>query len=181
MASFGLKDIEDLLARAERSVTTGQAYRVSKRQSLDDGQELIVHFDPQESGGTIHIEPPSLLPEGVADVDVYENADPGTNTTDDMVVHNMRYDSGSGTEQPKASILRVSDGGLNTTAADKTEESRAAADVTWNAPQGAPARALWRTIPTTENVSIVITDDSGGANNVLAFDTVVYEGDIYPD
>lgn len=160
------------------AVMLGQGYRVSKRQTLDDGEEFIAHFDPKAAGGTIHIEPPSLLPEGVADIDVWENADPGENLVDDLFVHNMRYD---GRETPEASIQRVSNGGLTTTNADQTEESRAASDVPWNAPQGAPTRGIWRTIPVGETVSIVVTDDSGGANNVLAFDTVVYEGDILPE
>lgn len=167
-------------SRLEAAVIAGNAYRVSKRHTLSDGEELIVHFDPVSAGGTIHIEPPSLLPEGVADIDVWENADPGQNLVDDLFVHNMRYDSGAGNEQPQATVQRVSNGGLTTTDADQTEQSRAAADVPWNAPQGAPTRGLWRTIPVGETVSIVITDDSGGAGNILAFDTVVYEGKKLP-
>lgn len=163
------------------AVVKGNAYRVSKRISLADGEQLIIHLDPVEAGGTIHIEPPSVLPEGVANVDVWENADPGTNLVDDLEVHNMRYDSGQGTEFPEATIQRVSDGGLDTTPADKTEESRAAADVPWNAPQGAPTRGIWRTIPVGETVSMVVTDDSGGQGNILAFDTVVYEGEAMPE
>lgn len=163
------------------SVVKGNAYRVSKRFTLSAGEQLILYFDPIEAGGTIHIEPPSVLPEGVADIDVWENADPQGNLVDDLEVHNMRYDSGQGTEFPEATIQRVTSGGLDTTGADKTEESRAAADVPWNAPQGAPIRGLWRTIPVGETIAMVITDRSSGSNNVLAFDTVVYEGQAMPD
>ena len=160
------------------AVMTGDAYRVSGRQTLADGEEFIVHFDPVAAGGTIHIEPPAVLPDAAANIAVWENADPGANLVDDLFVHNMRYD---GQEQPDATIQRVSNGGLTTTSADQTEESRVIADINWNAPAGVSQRGIWRTIPVGETVTIVITDDSGGSNNVFSFDTVVYEGDSVPE
>lgn len=179
-------DLEYKAAHAARNefaqaVMQGEAYRVSKRQTLASGDEFIVHIDPNVGGRTVHIEPPSVLPEAVANIDVYENADPGTNLVDDLEVHNMRYDTGQGSEMPGALIQRVTTGGLDTSGADKTEESRVGADMSWNAPQGAPSRGIWRTIPPGETVSMVVTDQSAGSGNVLAFDTVVYEGDILPE
>jgi hypothetical protein len=109
---------------------------------------------------------------------VYENADPGENTVDDLFVHNMRYD---GAESPEATVVRVSNSGLDTTSADQTEESRVVSGQGWNAPQGAPVRGIWRTIPVGETVSLVITDDSTGSGNVFSFDTVVYEGPTLRD
>lgn len=166
------------------AVMKGEAYRVSARQTLADGEEFTAHFVPATAGGTIHIEPPSVLPEGASNIDVYENADPdGTagDTADDLQVHNMRYDTGQGTETPGATIQRVTNGSLDTSTADKTEDSRVASGTNWNAPQGSPVRGIWRTIPVGERVSIVVTDDSSGSGNVLAFDTVVYEGSILPN
>lgn len=168
----------------QECVMRGEAYRVSARNTLAAGEEFSAYFEPVSSGGTIHIEPPSVLPEGVADIDIFEDAQPdGTagDTADDMQVHNMRYDSGIGAETPAATIQRITNGSLDTSSADQTEESRAAADVPWNAPQGAPTRGIWRTIPVGENVTIRVTDRSAGSGNILAFDTVVYEGDMLPD
>lgn len=168
----------------QECVMRGEGYRVSSRHTLAAGEEFTVYFEPVSAGGTIHIEPPSLLPEGVADIDVFEDAQPdGTadDTADDLFVHNMRYDSGLGAETPEATVQRITDGSLDTSGADQTEETRAAADVPWNAPQGAPTRGIWRTIPVGENVTIRVTDRSAGSGNVLAFDTVVYEGEILPD
>lgn len=184
MGSFGVLDIEQAIEashRFDRAVISGTAYRVSKRQTLAQGEEFILHFDPVSAGGTIHIEPPSILPDAAADVDVWENADPGTNAVDDLFVHNMRYDTGEGAETPGATIVRVSNGGLDTSTADKTEESRVISQVPWNSPGGSPSRGIWRTIPVGETVSIVVTDRSSGSGNVFAVDTVVYEGDIFPE
>lgn len=72
----------------QEAVMQGEAYRVSARRTLAAGEEFIVYINPVEAGGTIHIEPPSVLPEGVADIDVYENPDPQGNLVDDLEVHN---------------------------------------------------------------------------------------------
>lgn len=168
----------------QEAVMRGEAYRVSARQTLASGEEFSAYFEPVADGGTIHIEPPSVLPEGVANIDVFEDAQPdGTagDTADDLQVHNMRYDTGQGTETPAATVQRITNGSLDISAADQTEESRAAADVPWNAPQGAPTRGIWRSIPVGENVTIRVTDESSGSGNILAFDTVVYEGELLPD
>ena len=162
-------------------VAEGEAYRVSKRLARDDGQEFTVHIDPVSAGGTVHIAAPAIEAEEAADVDVWENADPGADTVDDLFVHNMRYDSGQGSEQPEATIVRVTDSGLDTTGADKTEETLIQGGGVMASTGDEDLRGIWRTIPVGETISIVVTDRSGGNDNRFSFDTVVYEGEILPD
>lgn len=161
------------------AVMKGEAYRVSTRHTLADGEELIVHMDPVQAGGTIHIETPAISTPQNADVDVWENADPGTSTNDDLFVHAMRYDVAP--EEPQATITRVSNGGLDTSGADQTEQTHIEANREYNTPGGTAQRGIWRTIPVGETVSFVITDQSNGSGNVYGFDTVVYEGSILPN
>lgn len=162
------------------AVTTGHAYRISGRQTLDDGQEFTVHIDPNEASGTVHMAAPAILPDEAGDIDIYENAVPQT-TVDDLTVHNMRYDEGAGQERPEATVVRVPDSDLDTTDADRTEQARVFPDQPYPTPGDAPARAIWRTIPPTDTVSIVITDTSGGNANVFSFAMTLYEGDTLPD
>lgn len=162
----------------DRAIANGDAYRVSTRHTLADGEQLIAHFDPVASGGTIYIETPAIDTPANANIDVWENADPGTSTVDDLFVHAMRYDVEP--ETPDASITRVTDGGLDTTAADQTEQTRLGASRPYNTPGGEARRGIWRVVPVGETVSFIITDQSNGSGNVYGFDTVVYEGDTFP-
>lgn len=161
------------------AVMTGDAYRVSLRHTLADGEELILFFQPVSAGGTIHIAPPAIEPPTAADIDVWENpADPSSNFGGDVFVHNMRYD---GQESPNATIDRVTNGNLNTTNADQTEETLLRSDQEFKTPGDVNQRAIWRTIPVGETIAMVITDRSGGTQNEYSFDTVVYEGDSVPE
>lgn len=162
-----------------RAVLNGDAYRVSKRHTLADGEELILHFDPVPAGGTIHIATPAIDSAQRAEIDVWENADPGANLVDDLFVHAMRYDVEP--ETTDATIQRVSDGGLDTTNADKTEETNVRQGGNYNTPGDASQRGIWRTIPVGEAISFVITDQSNGSGNIYGFDCVVYEGDTLPN
>lgn len=157
-----------------KAVVNGDAYRVSKRHTLADGEELIVHIDPVVAGGTVHIETPAISTPANCDIDVWENADPGTSTNDDLFTHAMRYDVDP--ETPDATVTRVTDQGLDTSVADQTEQTRVRADTNYNTPGGEEQRAIWRTIPVGETVSFVVTDRSNGSGNVYGFDTVIYEG-----
>lgn len=161
-----------------QAVINGDAYRVSARRTLSDGEEFIIHLDPVDTGGTIYLEAPAVQTEIRALYDVYENADPGTNLVDDLEVHNMRYD---GDETPEATVQRVSNGGLDISSADKTEETFADSTNEGVDTGSAETRAIYRVIPTTDIISLVITDDSGGTNNNFAIDLVVYEGDTLPE
>jgi hypothetical protein len=161
------------------AVAMGNGYRVSKRFSLGDGEEFIVYIDPSDQYGTIYMEPPAIeAPDGKAHLDVYEGATPA-NLNDTLEVHNMRYD---GKEFPSATIEQVPNGDLDTTdPADKTEETFVQAGGVFGSVGGAGVRGIWRVIPTTDVISIVITDQSGGSGNSYAFDTVVYEGKELPN
>lgn len=164
-----------------QAVINGDAYRVSKRLTTADSEEYIVHFDPASVDDVLYIATPAVDPDADARIDVYENADPGTNLVDDMQVHNMRYDVSADQETPEATIQRVSDGGLDTTGAEKTEETQIAKGNEFQAPADAPERAIWRIISGDETVSMVITDESNGSGNRFAFDTVMYEGPTLPE
>lgn len=182
MGSFGVKDIEEANQNThwfDRAVINGDAYRISKRHTLADGEELTVHIEPVSAGGTVHIETPAITTPANCDVDVWENADPGTSTNDDLFVHAMRYDVSP--ETPEATVTRVTDGGLATGSADQTEQTRVGANEQYNTPGGESRRGLWRTIPVGETVSFVITDQSNGSGNIYGFDAVVYEGDTFPN
>lgn len=185
MASFGLKDIEDAVKAShwfDRAVVEGNAYRISKRHTLADGEELTIHFVPVSAGGTIHIETPAITTPTACDIDVWENAEPdgsADDTADDLFVHAMRYDEAP--EGPEATVQRVTDGSLATGAADQTEQTRVVSGEQYNTPGGEARRGLWRTIPVGETVSFIITDQSNGSGNVYGFDTVVYEGETFPD
>lgn len=154
----------------------GDAYRVSKRHTLADGEEFIFHLDPVAAGGTVHIETPAITTPQRCDVDVWENADPGSSTNDDLFTHVTRYDVAP--ETPEATVTRVSTGSLDTSSADQTEQTRIEAGEQYNTPGGTPSRGIWRTIPVGETVSFIITDQSNGSGNVYGFDTVFYEGDV---
>lgn len=162
-----------------QAVINGDAYRVSKRHTLADSEELIVHFDPVVAGGTIHIATPAIDTARRAEIDIWENADPGANLVDDLFVHATRYDVEP--ETPEATIQRVSSGGLDTTNADKTEETNIRQGGDYNTPGDTAQRGIWRTIPVGETISFVITDQSNGSGNVYGFDTMVYEGDTFPN
>lgn len=163
----------------DRAMANGDAFRVSKRHTLADGEELTAHFDPVDAGGTIWIATPAITTPSQCHVDVWENADPGTNLVDDLFVHAMRYDVSP--ETPEATIQRVSDGGLGTGSADQTEQTVVNANEQYNTPGDEARRGIWRIIPVGETVSFVITDQSNGSGNVYGFDTVVYEGDTFPN
>lgn len=168
-------------SRLQAAVIDGDAYRVSKRHTLADAEELSIHFVPVSAGGTIHIETPAITTPANCDIDVWENADPdGTagDTADDLFVHAMRYDVSP--ETPEATITRVTNGSLDTSTADQTEQTRVNANEQYNAPGGGAMRGIWRTIPVGERVTFVITDQSNGSGNVYGFDTVVYEGKKLP-
>lgn len=175
MASFDLHDV------FKRALLNGDAYRASNRTTLADGEEFIVHFAPSEAGGTMHIESPAISPDAAADVDVWENADPEGNAVAGLKVHNMNYGVAEADEQPTGTVTIVGGGGLNTTGADQTEETLVRSGTEYNTPGGEEQRGLWRKVPASENVTVVITDRSGGSNNEYSFDTVVYEGDTFPD
>lgn len=161
------------------AVVRGDAYRVSKRHSLDDGEEFILHVDPVSAGGTVHIATPALDTPELCHIDVYENADPQTNLVDDLFVHAMRYDVTP--EAPEATVQRVSTGGLDTSGGDQTEQTKIESGKDYNTPGDTEQRGIWRTIPVGETVSFVITDQSGGTANTYGFDTVIYEGDSVPE
>lgn len=174
-----LNEIKRLTNPLLWSEFAGEAYRVSLRHTMGDGEELTIYFEPVGSGGTIHIAPPAVESPEVAEVDVYENpADPSANFAGDVFVHNMRYDA---QETPDAVVDRVTTGNLDTTGADQTEESLIRASDRFNSPLDVAQRGIWRTIPVGETIGMVITDQSGGASNLYSFDTVVYEGEILPD
>lgn len=168
----------------DRAMANGEAYRVSKRHTLADGEQLIAHFDPVEAGGTIYIETPAVTTPANCDIDIWENADPGTNTVESntdggLLVHATRYDVAP--ETPEAEIVRVTDGGLDTSTADKTEETHVQAGSLYNTPGGEARRSIWRIIPVGETVSFIVTDQSNGSGNVYGFDTMVYEGKTFPN
>ena len=165
------------VGKFDSAVDRGKAYRVSKRQSIDDGQEFTIHFIPADDGQTLFIESPAIDPEELADIDIYENAEPNEGeTNDDVYVHNMRYDVDAENEEPDATVLRVNDSELDTANADKTEETLVRQGGEYQTPGGEERRGLWRIISGDETVTVVITDRSGGNNNICAFDTVIYEG-----
>lgn len=166
---------EDLFTR---SVIEGESYRASRRKTLSDGEELIVHIDPVSAGGTVYLEPPRVNPEERANYNVFENADPGTSTTSELFVHNMRYD---GQESPEATVTDVSSGGLDTSGADQTEETLIDQDNSEISTGGAGTRGVYRIVPTTDTISIVVTDQSGGNNNDYGIDITIHEGDVFPD
>lgn len=159
----------------DRAVANGNAYRVSTRHTMADGENLTIHFDPSTLNGPLYIATPAIEPPEKALVGVYENADPNATNTD-LKTHNMRYDVGSAKETPNSTITRVTNGELNTTGSDQTEETQVRSSGEYLTPGDTERRALWRITSGTENVSMVITDDSGGSNNRYGFDTVVYEG-----
>lgn len=166
----------------QRAALNGEAYRVSKRHTLADGEELIVHFVPVSAGGTIHIETPAITTPAACNIDVWENASPdGTtdDTADDLFVHVTRYDIAP--EAPDATVQRVTNGSLDTSSADQTEQTRVEAGEQYNMPGGVAVRGIWRTIPVGEAISFVITDQSNGSGNVYGFDTMVYEGPTLRD
>jgi len=165
--------------RLQKAVIAGDAYRVSKRHTLADGEEFIIHVDPADAGGTVHIATPAIDTAQRAEIDVWENADPQTNLVDDLFVHAMRYDVDP--ETPEATVQRVSDSGLDTSSADQTEQTNIRSGGDYNTPGDTELRGIWRTIPVGETVSFVITDQSNGSGNVYGFDTVVYEGDTLPE
>lgn len=159
----------------DRAIANGNAYRVSMRHTMADGEELIIHFDPASSGQTLYIVTPAIEPPEIALIDVYENAAPGASTNDDLQIHNMRYDVAAEDETPDATITRVTNGGLDTSSADKTEETQLRGNGEYQTPGDTERRALWRIISGSETVSMVITDDSGGAGNRYGYDTAIYE------
>lgn len=185
MGSFGIRDIEQANDRThwfDRSVVEGNAYRVSLRHTMSSGEQLIVYFEPVESGGTIHIAPPAIESPQLAYVDVWENPpDPSANFADDVFVHAMRYDTSP--ETPEAVVNRVTTGNLDTTPADtdQTEESLVRGGQQFNTPGDSSRRGIWRTIPVGETIAMVVTDQSNGSGNQYSFDTVVYEGDTFPE
>ena len=164
----------------------GQSYRITPDEvvgsdgyPLDDGEEFTVQIVPTEAGGTVHLQTPTINPEEQSVVDVFENAEPdGTegDTADDLLIHNMRYDSGMGQEVPEATIRRITDGSLNLTPADQTEHRLIRNGQSY---EDAP-RQIWRTVPVGDNISIRVTDASGGNANELDFAIVVLEGGLLP-
>lgn len=170
MASF---DLHDILMRA---VVNGDAYRVSQRVSVPNNNELIVHIDPADAGGTIWLGPPKINPPGTFDYDVWENAEPGTSTNDSLFVHNMRYD---GTDTPQATVTGVDDSGLDTSSADQTEQTLGDSNAGDIATEDISQRGIYRIIPTTDTISIVITNTSGNSQD-FGFNQVLYEGDTIP-
>lgn len=161
-----------------QAVIDGNSYRVSKRHTLSDGEQLIAFFDPVASGGTIHIETPAITTPANCDIDVWENPTPNA-TTDDFFVHAMRYDVTP--ETPEATITRVNDGMLDTSTGDQTEQTRVNGSEQYNSPGDGAQRGIWRTIPVGETIAFIITDQSNGSGNIYGFDTVVYEGDTLPN
>lgn len=162
-----------------RAVLNGNAYRVSKRHTLADGEEFTVLFDPSSSGGLINIATPAISTPQLCNIDVWESAQPdgtASDTADDLFVHNMRYDLGEGQESPDATITRVTDGSLDTSNADQTEQTRVQATEQYNTPGDTEGRGIWRVIPVEDTVAFVITDQSNGSGNTYGFDAVVYEG-----
>lgn len=165
------------------AVIKGDAYRVSTRHTMSDLEELIVHFDPAgtDPDQVLYIATPAIDTPENARVDVYENADPGASVNSDLEIHNMRYDVPASMETPQASITRVTDGGLDLTNAEKTEETQIQSQGEYQTPGDLAQRGIWRIISGTETVSMIITDESGGVDNRYAFDTVVYEGPSLPE
>lgn len=164
----------------DRAMANGDAYRVSLRHTMADGEELTLYFEPVDAGGTLWMAPPAVESPEAAFIDVYENpADPSANFADDVFVHAMRYDVSP--ETPEATVNRVTTGNLDTTNADQTEETLIRAGDRYNSPLDIGRRGIWRIIPVDETIAMVITDDSGGAGNLYSFDTVIYEGDSFPD
>lgn len=155
------------------SVTNGNSYRVSKRQQLDDGQQFTVDIDPNSEA--VYIETPSIEAEAFAHVDVWENAsvvDGGT-TTEDIIVHNQRYDQ---QDQPSATIQRIANGDTDTSTADKTEETLVQGGGVFGGAGANNRRGFWRIVPSDMRITIIVTDQSDGSGNNFAFDTVIHEG-----
>lgn len=174
-----MESTDQSLPTLAQAVVNGDAYRASMRHTLADGEKLIVFFEPVDPGGTIHIETPAIDNPQACDIDVWENpADPSANFAGDLYVHAMRYDVTP--EEPEATVDRVTTGNLDTSSADKTEETHVRADGDYNTPGGEAQRGIWRTIPVGETIAFVVTDQSNGSGNVYGFDTVVYEGDTVP-
>lgn len=171
-----LHQIKRLTNRLQRAVIAGDAWRVSARQTLSDGEEFIIHIVPNEDSGTLHLEAPAVNPDTVANFDVFHDATPNE-TVDDLIIHNQRYDVPH--DAIDAMVVRVPDGQL--TGGTKTEESRLSADTPRPESGGEASRGIWRTVPVGDVISIVITDDSGGNNNEFSLVLTLYEGDIFPD
>lgn len=169
----------EVFSRLQRAVIDGDAYRVSKRHTLADGDEFIFHSAPVDSGGTVHIGTPAITTPAKCDIDIWENADPGSSTNSDLFIHAMRYDESP--ETPQATITRVTSGGLDTSVGDRTEQTRLNANKDYNSPGDGAQRGIWRVIPVGETISFVLTDQSNGSGNIYGFDTVIYEGDSLPD
>lgn len=176
--------VEGLLRRGEatardalqRAVIEGDAWRLSGRRTLDDGQSFNIHIDPQEAGGTVHVEAPAILPDETADITIIHNATVA-NLADDLTVHNQRYDVP--TESLETVVQRVPDGDVS--GGSVTEQSRVTDTNQLPKTGGEEARAIWRTVPVGETLTLQITDDSGGNDNVFSFVLTFYEGPSLPD
>lgn len=184
-----LNELKRLLNRGQRAAVKGEAYRITPEPttgndgySLDDGESFTLRINPVDAGGTVHLQTPAIDPADKAQVEVFENAAPdGTadDTANDLYIHNQRYDEGQGSETPEATIQRVTNGSLDTSGADKTEHRLLRSGRSYEDTPG--ERMFWRTVPTTDDISIRVTDVSGGTANELDFALVVFEGSIFPD
>lgn len=156
-----------------KSAIDGNSFRVSKRMQRDNGQEFTVDIDPDTEA--VFIETPAIEAEGRAHIDVWENASVVTDGTanDDLTVHNMKYDE---TDQPGATVQRISSGDTDTSGADKTEETLVQGGGTFGGTANAATRGFWRIVPSDMRITIIVTDNSGGNGNWFAFDTVIHEG-----
>lgn len=175
--------------RVYEAAVRGESYRVTPEPTtdddgfaLDDGQSFTVRIVPVSAGGTLHIQAPTIDPEEKARIEVYENASPdGTadDTANDLLVHNQRYDQGVGSETPEATIQRVTNGSLDVSGADQTEHRLLRTGQSYQ--EDAGPRVFWRTVPLGDDISIRVTDVSGGTANELDFALVLFEGNILTD
>lgn len=188
-ANYVLNELKRLVNRGQRAAIKGEAYRITPQPTtgadgfaLDDGEAFTLRINPVEAGGTVHLQTPNIDPADKATVEIFENAAPdGTtdDTADDLFIHNQRYDEGQGNETPTATIQRITDGSLDTTGADQTEHRLLRSGRSYEDTPG--ERMFWRSVPITDDISIRVTDVSGGTANELDFSLVLFEGTIFPD
>ena len=176
-------------SRFNRSVVYGDAYRVSKTAELDNGEELILHIsnpptsewddDPVD----VNIEPIGIKAERGGDINAWKNADPGAGFAGDSpILGNLNY-AYSPTPSEPVTIEVDADGDFETDFTKETglpddgqtEEDflpEGGSDVFGQSSVASP-RGLYRIIPPSESITVVIRNTEGGSRT-FGFETSIY-------
>lgn len=163
--------------RVEDALIDEGAYRASTRFSNGNGGSHYFRIDPVETNDDwLFLEVPSISG-ARADIDVFDGATLSTSSTI-STLHNINY---AGPEQPNASIVEATDSAtLDTSSAHQTEETEIPSGGNIYRDTASAARQWWRIIPPNEDITIRVTNQSGGTVSYV-FNIVLYERSDWPN